>query len=247
MSRRTRIALFLAGGAGLAALLAWSFAGLPAFGGYDGVYGHVLNHRSLGETHAMNTVAAVTFDYRGFDTLGEEFILFAAVLGVALLLREARERHAKDVLVREPVAPVRATGAVAVPVFFLLGLYVIAHGYLTPGGGFQGGVVVAVAIVLVALAADHASYRSLARKTLTDLFEGIGAGAYVAVGVGGVVAGAAFLESFVGRGTIGTLTSSGTIALLNWAAGIEVAAAVLLLASEFFEEVVVERETRRRQ
>src|SRR5207237_9071369 len=88
MSRRARTALFLAGGAGLVALLAWGFAGLPAFGDYHGVYGHLLNQRSLGQTHAMNTVVAVTFDYRGFDTLGEEFILFASVLGAAPSRRE---------------------------------------------------------------------------------------------------------------------------------------------------------------
>jgi multicomponent Na+:H+ antiporter subunit B len=247
MTRRARILLFLAGGAGLAALLAWGYAGLPAFGDYHGVYGELLNQRSLGQTHAMNTIAAVTFDYRGFDTLGEEFILFASVLGVALLLREARERDAQDVRIAEPFDPVRATGLVAVPVVFLLGLYVIAHGYLTPGGGFQGGVVAAVAILLISLAVDHSVYRTLARKPVTDLLEGIGAGAYVAIGLGGLLAGAAFLESFVPRGKIGTLTSSGTIGLLNWAAGIEVAAAILLLASEFFEEVLVEREARRRR
>jgi multicomponent Na+:H+ antiporter subunit B len=247
MTRHARLGLFLTGGAGLAALLLWGFAGLPAFGHYHGVYGLVLNRDSLGQTHAMNTIAAVTFDYRGFDTMGEEFILFASVMGVALLLREVREREAKDVHLREPFDPVRATGVVAVPVFFLLGLFVIAHGYLTPGGGFQGGVVVAMAIVLVSLAADHAAYRSLARKSLTDLLEGIGAGAYVAVGVGGLVAGAAFLESFVPRGKIGTLTSSGTIGLLNWASGIEVAAAMLLLLSEFFEEVIVEHGARRKR
>jgi multicomponent Na+:H+ antiporter subunit B len=241
MTRRARTALFLASGAVLAGLLAWAFAGLPAFGDYHGVYGHLLNRRSLGQTHAMNTVAAVTFDYRGFDTLGEEFILFASVLGVALLLREAREREAADAHLSEPFEPVRATGVIGVPVLFLLALFVVAHGYLTPGGGFQGGVVAAAAIVLVALAADHAAYRTLARKTLTDLLEGIGIGAYVAIGVGGVAAGAAFLESFDERGTIGTLTSSGTIALLNWTSGVEVAAALLLLASEFLEEVLVER------
>ena len=237
MSRRARTALFLAGGAGLVALLAWGFAGLPAFGDYHGVYGHLLNQRSLGQTHAMNTVVAVTFDYRGFDTLGEEFILFASVLGVALLLREARSRPPEEVDVREPFDPVRATGTIATPLFFLLGLFVIAHGNLTPGGGFQGGVVTAVAIVLIGLAADRSVFHRLAPKPFADLLEGIGVGAYAAIGVGGVAAGAAFLQSFDERGKIGQLTSGGTIPLLNWATGIEVTAAVVLIASEFFEEL----------
>src|SRR5206468_7644528 len=92
VSHRVRTALFLAGGAVLAALLGWAFSGLPAFGDYHGVYGRLINRDTLGQTHALSAIAAVTFDYRGFDTLGEEFILFASALGVALLLREVRER-----------------------------------------------------------------------------------------------------------------------------------------------------------
>ena len=241
MSRRLRTGLFLVGGAGLWALLGWAFAGLPAFGDYHGVYGRLLNRDALGQTHAMSAIAAVTFDYRGFDTLGEDFILFASVLGVALLLRQVRERDVDARQAVEESEPVRAVGAIAVPAFFLLGLFVIAHGYLTPGGGFQGGVVVGLALVLVSIATDYRSYARLVHKSLADLVEGVGAGAYVAVGVGGLVAGSAFLESFVSRGKIGELTSSGTIALLSWASGLEVAGATLLLASEFLEELLARR------
>ena len=242
MTHRLRTGLFLAGGAGLSALLGWAFAGLPAFGDYHGVYGRLLNRDALGQTHAMSAIAAVTFDYRGFDTMGEDFILFASVLGVALLLRQVRERDVDAGQAVETSDPVRAVGAIAVPAFFLLGLFVIAHGYLTPGGGFQGGVVVAIAIVLLSIAVDYGSYAALVRKPLADLVDGLGAGAYVAVGVGGLLAGSAFLESFVSRGKIGELTSSGTIALLSWASGLEVAGATLLLASEFLEELLARRQ-----
>ncbi len=44
-------------------------------------------HNSQAEAAANNTVTAVIFDYRGFDTLGEATVLFTAVLGVALVLR----------------------------------------------------------------------------------------------------------------------------------------------------------------
>ncbi len=43
------------------------------------------------ETAANNLVSAVVFDYRGYDTLGEATVLFAAVSGVYLLLREAKK------------------------------------------------------------------------------------------------------------------------------------------------------------
>src|SRR5205085_4662761 len=123
--------------------------------------------------------------------------LLASVLGVSLLLREMRERDVDAERLSERFEPIRATGRIGVPVLFLLGLFVIAHGYLTPGGGFQGGVVVAAAIVLAAIAADYRTYAGVAPKPVADLVEGLGAGGYVAVGLGGLLAGAAFLESFV--------------------------------------------------
>jgi multicomponent Na+:H+ antiporter subunit B len=88
MKVRTRRQLFLLAALSLGGLLLWGLTGVQGFGHYDGVYGLLLNHTAVVERHATNVVMAVTFDYRGFDTLGEEFILFAAVMSVALLLRE---------------------------------------------------------------------------------------------------------------------------------------------------------------
>jgi len=44
------------------------------------------------ETGSNNVVAAVLFDYRGLDTLGEATILFTAVTGVLLLLRASKRK-----------------------------------------------------------------------------------------------------------------------------------------------------------
>jgi len=241
VSGRTRTSLFLVAAAGLAALLGWGVAGLPAFGDFHGRYGVVLNHVALAQRHTTNVVAAVVFDYRGFDTLGEELILFAAVTGVALILREAREAEAKRIV--DPVRgdPVRAVGLAAVPATILLGLYVVAFGYLTPGGGFQGGVVVALGMLLVYLAGDHRSYSRLTAKEVVDVFEGGGAGAFVALALGALAGGLAFQQNFLPLGKIGILTSGGSIPLLNWATAIEVTAAFVLLFGEFLEEVMVER------
>jgi multicomponent Na+:H+ antiporter subunit B len=240
MTRRARTRLFLAGGGGLAALLGWAISGLPAFGDYPGPYGLVLNRVELGQRHATNVIAAIVFDYRGFDTMGEEFILFTAVAGVALLLRQVREEDAKRVRVEVRSDAVRALGLAFVPVGVLLALFVITFGYITPGGGFQGGAALALALVLVYLAADHASYRKLTPTPVVDFFEGFGAGAFVALGLGTLVAGLAYQENFLPLGTIGLLTSAGSIGLLNVATAIEVTAAFLLLFAEFLEEVMVE-------
>src|SRR5436305_1745217 len=81
----------------LAALLAWGFSGLPAFGRFHGFYGQLLNAIALPQRHTTNTVTAVVFDYRGLDTMGEEFILFTAVAGVVMLLRGAGEASERDI------------------------------------------------------------------------------------------------------------------------------------------------------
>jgi len=242
MNRKTRIALFAVGAAGLAVLLAFGVADLHPFGHYPGPYGDVLTRVEPRERHLTSVVAAVVFDYRGIDTMGEELILFAAVMGVALLLRETREEAAKQVRDAVQSDALRGVGLVAVPVVVLLALYVIAHGYLTPGGGFQGGVVAAAGLLLVYLAAEWRALRSAGPEVLVDGAEAAGAAGFVAVGVAMLIAGGAFLENLLPLGTLGTLTSGGMVPIVNWCAGLEVAAAFVLLFIEFQTEIEVERE-----
>ena len=63
------------------------FTGLPDFGAYHGVYGRVIDGIGVTLRHGTDLITLLNFDVRAFDTLGEEFILFASVTGVALLLR----------------------------------------------------------------------------------------------------------------------------------------------------------------
>src|SRR5690349_15191971 len=99
MTRRTRLLLFAFAVVGFGVVLVLGLSGLPAFGDYHGVYGHVIDGIGVTERHATDLVTALNFDIRGFDTLGEEFILFGSVLGVVLILREMRgdrERPTQD-------------------------------------------------------------------------------------------------------------------------------------------------------
>src|SRR5581483_11300058 len=135
VSRRARIVVVLPALAGLAALLAWSFTGLPGFGSFRGPYGILLNRVATPERHMTNVVNATTYDYRSFDTMGEEFILFAAVIGIVLLLREDdRDRRAEDRVRSEMV---RSGGGLTVGIGVLVALWVVAFGFVTPGGGLQ--------------------------------------------------------------------------------------------------------------
>src|ERR1700729_4517831 len=90
MTPRTRRWIFLAGMAGLAAFYLWGLRGLPGFGRYPGPYGDIINRIAVGQTNATGVVSAINFEYRGFDTLGEEFILFTAAAGIATVLRRLR-------------------------------------------------------------------------------------------------------------------------------------------------------------
>src|SRR5438874_8790591 len=140
MTARARTGVFLGSAAVLGAFLVWSVAGLPDFGHVHGAAGALLDRVAVRERHASNVVATVVFDYRGVDTLGEELILFAAAMGVALLLRSIRDADARRPPDRVTSDAIRLVGQLVVPIAFLLGLWLAAFGYVTPGGGFQGGV-----------------------------------------------------------------------------------------------------------
>jgi multicomponent Na+:H+ antiporter subunit B len=232
MSRRVRLRVFGVAACGLGALLFWALAGLPEFGHYNWPYGKVLNLVVVGERHATNVVSATVFDYRGFDTLGEEFILFASVLGVALLLRKEEE---EDRVPADEVesAGIRSLGLLGVILVFGIGLWIVAFGLVTPGGGFQGGVVLAGALLLLYAAGSYRDYHALTPHPVVEFLESFGVGAYAVLGFVGLAAEAAYLRNFLGIGDTGTLYSGGSMSLLNWATGIEVVTAMVLLFGVF--------------
>ena len=224
----------------LGAFLAWGTSGLAPFGHFHGFYGQLLNAIVLPQRHVTNTVTAIVFDYRGLDTMGEELILFAAVVGVVLLLREAGEATQQDVgrdQVRSDALHVFGVAAAAVVV--LVGVWLAAFGLVTPGGGFQGGVAIASGVVVLFLTAGYRSWRRLATEHALDPLEGMGAAAFVALGLATLIAGGPFLHNFLGPGKAGTLFSGGSMTLLNWAVALEVAAANLVLYTEFLQQYVV--------
>jgi multicomponent Na+:H+ antiporter subunit B len=246
LSFAARRRLFLVGAAGLGALLLWGLSGLPDYRDVVPLYGQVINHAAVEERSSTAVVSAVNFDYRGFDTLGEEFILFAAVLVLALLLRrlseerrgratmEARHEHTTSAVVR------LTCGALVGPTV-LLAIYITAHGHLTPGGGFQGGVIAATALLLVYLGTDYPTLQRLRPLPLVETAKAAGALAFVLLGVAGLIFAGAFLENFLPLGEPGHLVAAGTIPLLSIAVGLEVAGGFVLLLSEFLDQLLVIR------
>jgi multicomponent Na+:H+ antiporter subunit B len=253
VSPAVRRNVFLGAGGCLFAFLLWSFGGLPDFGHYLGPYGDILNRVSIPERQTTAVVSAINFDYRGFDTLGEEFILFAAVVGVASLLRNLRgEREtrpdddARGRRVRDSSAAVVVAGLGLVGPAILIGLYVVIHGHQTPGGGFQGGVILATALLLVYLSDQYVTLRRVGPVALIEFAEALGTASLVMLGVAGAVFGAAFFDNFLPLGTSGHLLSAGTIPLASTAVGLAVTGGFALMLSEFLEQTLVIRRDRRR-
>ena len=172
MSRRMRMLVLGPALLGLGALFAWAIAGLPAFGDYRGPYGFVLNRVVVPLRHTTNVVMGATFDVRGLDTMGEEFILYAALVGVTLLLRdETRSRQAERRTSRLDDDAVRLVGVAMIGGGLLVGLWLMAFGYITPGGGFQGGVLAAGAVLLLYLVGSHRDYRPFRNEHFLDPLE----------------------------------------------------------------------------
>ncbi|MEW2316392.1 MnhB domain-containing protein [Streptomyces bauhiniae] len=237
MSRRLRAWVLAAGLLGLAALLTTACLRLPGFGGAAHPYGDRATRAALAR-HTSNVVAAVNFDQRAFDTLGEESILFAAVLGTVVLLRQTRdEREVRPAPVRV-AHTVRRYALLALPVTLLVGLYVVAHGQLSPGGGFQGGVVLATALHLLYIAVDYRALERLRPVGLYEITDAVAEGCFLVTGLAGLLAGGAFLANFLPLGTFNTLASGGTVPLLNAAIGMEVASAVVVLLARFLDQAV---------
>lgn len=115
------------------------------------------------------------------------------------------------------------------PFVLLFGFYVIAHGHLSPGGGFQGGVVLASGIILLVLSRGlESTQRSFPAGSLR-LVEITAILLILAMGIGGILAGKGFLGNFLPLGRPGEVPSAGFIFFLNLLIGLEVGTGVSLI------------------
>jgi multicomponent Na+:H+ antiporter subunit B len=242
--------IFLIAAAGLLAFFVWGLLGLPGFGRYPGPYGFIINRIALRQTFATGTVSAVNFDYRGFDTLGEEFILFTAAIGVSTVLRRLRgereQQSAADEAADRDVPPTSSAVRMAALLFtgplVVLGWWLTSHAQANPSGGFQGGVVLASALIMVYLAGEFLVFKRFSPVDVTDAVEAVGAGGFAAIGIAAVGMGLAFLTNYLPKGQYaGAVSSSGTIALISFFVGLEVAAAFILIVIELLEQTLLIR------
>lgn len=177
--------------------------------------------RTAGDVGAANIVTAIVVTYRGLDTLGEVTVLFISAAIVGLVLARGRPTNVPSQS-RAPVGELLSTGSRALtPLILLLGVYVFVNGHLTPGGGFQGGAIIASGMLLLLLAdpLKHFSHQLIA------LLESLSGLLFVGIGVLGVLLAGGFLDNrLLPLGNLGELFSAGVIPVIYSLIGLKVGA-----------------------
>lgn len=181
------------------------------------------------ELGAPNVVTGILIAFRGFDTLGEVAVLFMVAAGVGILLGGTSAVGRIDES-RQPSELVRNGAEMVLPLIFLFGAYVIMHGHLSAGGGFQGGAIVASGVMLLMLAYP----KTRLHHGFLSITESLAGVLYVSIGILGIVFAGGFLDSrFLPRGEFGTLISAGAIPVVSALLGIKVGAELSVIIDRF--------------
>lgn len=180
--------------------------------------------KTMEETSVPNIVTAVLADYRGYDTMYETAVIFTAGLACFILLRifvrkEPGDRLYRHVLtgvtvrVKEgaklppsedferidtmwtpPDLIIKTVCRLLIPFIQLFGLYVIAHGHHSPGGGFQGGVILGASIILLSISTDLRTAVQRMREKVDAILSAVGVFLYAGTGALCLLLGLNFLD-----------------------------------------------------
>ncbi|NCN04755.1 MAG: hypothetical protein GW949_03910 [Spirochaetales bacterium] len=211
-----------------------------------------LEDQGVAESGAQNLVSAVYLGYRAFDTLGETIVLLVAVSGTIGIIARAKGALAKGFDREDKGSPVPAVALAAGttslsappprlrraktrtdllevvtgklgPVVLVFGFYVMLYGHLSPGGGFQGGVVIASGIVFLALGGKEGASTRLTEAGVLARLEAMAFFFLVLAAFLGMFMGSGFFTNFLAG--VG-LPSVGFIILLNIIIGLKVGAGI---------------------
>lgn len=129
--------------------------------------------------------------------------------------------------------------ALVLPFVQMLGLYVIFHGHLSPGGSFSGGIITGLSLIAFSLVFGLEKGHEKISERLMGLIESFGALWYGAMGLVGVLRGTTFLMNKgagVPLGEPGRLFSGGLILLITLGVGLKVASTMVTLFNALMEE-----------
>jgi len=198
---------------------------------------HVSPHyieKSLEETAVPNFVTSVLADYRGYDTMFETTVIFCAGITVFFLLRRTGRKRPKVV----PPRPEREgrdiilqTGArLLIPVMQIFALYVVAHGHHSPGGGFQGGVILGASFILLAICYDLRYALSRLKENVVAVLSAVGVAIYAGIGAICLALG----KNFLGYAALARILGTDEImARSHGMLGVEIGVAITVMAIMF--------------
>lgn len=181
------------------AVLIYGTLDMPPFGHPDNpAHQHVAPRyieQSPQEVGLPNMVTSVLASYRGFDTLGEVVVVFAAAIGVLSLLgiRRQEDDPASDTGFKEHRV-LHVVAKLIIPLIILFALYVQFHGDFGPGGGFQAGVIAAAAFILYTLVFGLKQTFAVVSPRVLAWMAGSGVLLYACVGLFSMFKGAQFLD-----------------------------------------------------
>jgi multicomponent Na+:H+ antiporter subunit B len=188
---------------------------------------------------APNVITGILLTYRAFDTLGEVAVLFMVAAGVGLVLTasgkssNAKSSHAggKDAEPKTPASEiVQSATQIMVPLIAIFAAYIIMNGHISAGGGFQGGAVIASAVLLLLLA-NPSQALNTAFLSITESLTGV---LFVCVGIAGLIFAGGFLDNRVlPLGQFGAFFSAGAIPVLSVLLGVKVGCELAVILDRF--------------
>jgi len=188
---------------------------------------------ALSDTGASNTVSSIYLGYRAMDTLGETLVLLVAITGTMSVLINLGKKKVDEEAVSFSLAPekrpknalrthlLEVVASKLGPIVLLFGFYVMLYGHISPGGGFQGGVIVASAIVFLALGTETKT--KLTNTTVLSRIESLAFLALILASISGVFFESGFFSNPIKPGTS---LSANFIILLNIIIGLKVGTSI---------------------
>ncbi|NQU74218.1 MAG: hypothetical protein HQ547_05885 [Candidatus Omnitrophica bacterium] len=123
---------------------------------------------------------------------------------------------------------VKTITRLTVGLILLYGIYIVFHGHISPGGGFAGGVIIALSFIHIMLAyGKEVAFKKLSKST-ASFFESLGAILFLAIALLGFTGGYFFLN-FISKGEPFKLFSAGMIPLCNIAIALKVGAGLFAI------------------
>lgn len=124
---------------------------------------------------------------------------------------------------------VKTITRLTVGLILMYGIYIVLHGHISPGGGFAGGVIIALSFIHLILAYGKETALKKLSKGLASTLESLGALMFIGIALLGFTGGYFFYNFFTNKGQPFMLLSAGIIPLCNIAIALKVGAGLFTI------------------